>query len=72
MRAKQRALARDHRDLEAALILVRDVGALTYEPFIREELGRLRRDDTELHEAVRLYKAIGATERARRLQADRT
>ena len=57
-------------DLHAALKLVRDVGALTYEPFIREELGRLRQDDGELGEAARLYEAIGATGHARRLEAD--
>jgi tetratricopeptide (TPR) repeat protein len=57
-------------DLEAALTLVGEVGAFTYEPFIREELGRLRKDDTELREAARLYEAIGATGHARRLEAD--
>jgi hypothetical protein len=57
-------------DLEAALTLVAEVGAFTYEPFIREELGRLRKDDTELHEAARLYEAIGATRHAHRLQAE--
>jgi hypothetical protein len=56
-------------DLGAALTLVREVGALTYEPFIREELGRLRKDDTELLEAARLYKTIGATGHAHRLEA---
>jgi class 3 adenylate cyclase/tetratricopeptide (TPR) repeat protein len=59
-------------DLETALILVQQVGAFTYGPFIHEELGQLRNDDTELREAARLYKAIGATERARRLQANWT
>ncbi len=61
--ARDRALA----DLDAALTLMGEVGALTYEPFIREELGRLRADEDELREAVRLYQAIGATGHARRL-----
>ena len=57
-------------DLEAALTLVVEVGALTYEPFIREERGRLHRDEAELREAVRLHNAIGATRHARRLRAE--
>ena len=55
-------------DLHAALALVRETGALTYEPFIREELGRLHADPAELSEALRLYSAIGATGHARRLR----
>ena len=47
-------------DVDAALALSREVGALTYEPFIREELGRLHGDESELREALRLYEAIGA------------
>jgi hypothetical protein len=50
--------------------LVAEVGALTHEPFIREELGRLHADESELREAVRLYTAIGATGHARRLVAE--
>jgi tetratricopeptide (TPR) repeat protein len=56
--------------LEAALHLARDTGAATYEPFIREEFGRLRGDENELREALHLYSAIGATGHARRLQAE--
>jgi tetratricopeptide (TPR) repeat protein len=56
-------------DLEAALTLIGEVGALTYEPFVREELGRLRKDDTEMREAARLYDAIGAAGHARRVAA---
>src|SRR5204862_145940 len=37
-------------DLQAALDLAQKTGALTYEPFIREELGRLHRDQSELTE----------------------
>lgn len=47
-------------DLDAALALVRETRALTYEPFIREELGRLNGDESELREAVTLYQAIAA------------
>jgi hypothetical protein len=57
-------------DLKAASRLVAESGALTYEPFIHEELGRLHGDETELREALRLYKMIGATGHARRLQAE--
>jgi hypothetical protein len=57
-------------DLDATLTLVGEVGALTYEPFIREELGRLHADESELREAVRLYEAIGAAGHARRLEAE--
>jgi hypothetical protein len=57
-------------DLDAALALVAETGAMTYEPFIREEFGRLRADPAELREALRLYSAIGATGHARRLRAE--
>jgi tetratricopeptide (TPR) repeat protein len=57
-------------DLEAALILATKTGALTYEPFIREERSRIRPAETELHEALRLFTAVGATGHARRLQAE--
>jgi tetratricopeptide (TPR) repeat protein len=57
-------------DLEAALILATTTGALTYEPFIREERSRIRPDETELREALRLCTAVGATGHARRLQAE--
>jgi tetratricopeptide (TPR) repeat protein len=59
-------------DLDAALTVVGEVGALTYEPFIREELGRLHGDEGELQEAARLYMAIGATGHARRLTGELT
>jgi adenylate cyclase len=49
-------------DLSAALDLVEQTGARTFEPFIREELG-------ELDEARRLFDQIGATGHARRLAA---
>jgi adenylate cyclase len=57
-------------DLAAALVLVKEAGALTYEPFIREERSRLHHDDGELQEALRLYAAIGATGHVRRLKAE--
>jgi adenylate cyclase len=59
-------------DLDAALALVKETGALTYEPFIHEELGRLQGDEGELREALRLYSAIGATGHARRLGSELT
>jgi class 3 adenylate cyclase/tetratricopeptide (TPR) repeat protein len=57
-------------DLGAALALARETGAVTYEPFIREELGRLHADESELREAARLFTAIGATGHARRLRSE--
>jgi adenylate cyclase len=57
-------------DLDAALELAGEVGALTYEPSIHEELGRLHADESELGEAVRLYTAVGATGHARRLATE--
>ena len=57
-------------DVETALSLVIETGALTYEPLIREEIGRLRGDGAELREALRLYTAIGATGHAERLAAE--
>jgi hypothetical protein len=57
-------------DLDAALALAAKTGALTYEPFIREERGRVRGDETELREALRLYTVIGATTHTRRLEAE--
>jgi hypothetical protein len=57
-------------DLGAALTLASDMGLLSYEPFIREELARVRGDDAELREALRLFTAIGATGHARRLGAE--
>jgi class 3 adenylate cyclase/tetratricopeptide (TPR) repeat protein len=59
-----------HADLDAALGLVRETGALTYEPLLHEELGRLHGDEAELREALRLYRHIGATGHARRLKAE--
>jgi hypothetical protein len=52
------------------LAVARKTGAATYEPFIHEELGRLRTDENELREALRLYSAIGATGHARRLEVE--
>jgi hypothetical protein len=58
-------------DLNAALVLATgETRALTYEPFIREEIGRLRGEETELREARRLYAAIGSTGHAARLTAE--
>jgi tetratricopeptide (TPR) repeat protein len=57
-------------DLQAGLLLAEDTGTLTYEPFIHEELGRLHNDETQLGEALRLYRQIGATGHARRLEAE--
>jgi class 3 adenylate cyclase len=57
-------------DLDAALALVAETGALTYEPFIREEFARLRDDPAEMDQALRLYTAIGATGHARRLRTE--
>jgi tetratricopeptide (TPR) repeat protein len=57
-------------DLDAALDLVKETGALAYEPLIHEELGRLRDDESELREALRLYTAMGAAGHARRLGAE--
>jgi hypothetical protein len=57
-------------DLEGALNLAVEKGALTYEPFIREERGRLHRDNEDLQQALRLYEAIGATGHARRLREE--
>jgi hypothetical protein len=59
-------------DLHAALDLVQETGALAYGPLIREELGRLHGDESQLRQALRLYEAIGATGHARRLEAELT
>jgi tetratricopeptide (TPR) repeat protein len=56
-------------DLDAASALAMETGALTYEPFIREERSRVHGDETELREALRLFTVIGATGHARRLEA---
>jgi tetratricopeptide (TPR) repeat protein len=57
-------------DLDAGLALVAEVGALTYEPFMGEERARLRSDQAELREALRLYESIGATGHARSFEAE--
>ncbi|HEX3425164.1 MAG TPA: protein kinase [Acidimicrobiales bacterium] len=59
-------------ELQAALELARTVGAATYEPFLREELGRAVAADhtAALGEAIRLYRAMGASGHAQRLEAD--
>ena len=56
-------------DLDVGLALAEETGARTYEPFFREELGRLRGHDAELRLAAELYRSIGAGEHARRLEA---
>jgi class 3 adenylate cyclase/tetratricopeptide (TPR) repeat protein len=65
-----RAVDQVTADLGTGLAIIGQVGALTYEPFLREELGRLRTDGRQLREAARLYEAIGATGHAQRLQAE--
>ncbi len=55
--------------LDATARLVDETGARTYEPFIAEELARLHRDETELRQALALYRQIGATGHARRLES---
>ncbi|MGH8972673.1 MAG: ATP-binding protein [Acidimicrobiia bacterium] len=57
-------------DLDAALSLVQETGALAYEPFIREEVARLRADESELRKALLLFNSIGALGHARRLEAE--
>jgi hypothetical protein len=57
-------------DIESALTLVAEIGATTYEPFLREELARLRGDADALREALRLYTAVGAAGHARRLDEE--
>ena len=57
-------------DLHAALELVRETGALAYEPPIHEELARVQKDEDELRKALRLYEALGATADVRRLEAE--
>jgi tetratricopeptide (TPR) repeat protein len=54
-------------DLGVASDLVKATDATTYEPFIREELGRLRQDGSMLGQARSGFEAIGATGHARRL-----
>jgi adenylate cyclase len=57
-------------DLAGAIVAVKESGALTYEPFIHEQLGRLRNDEEELRQALGLYRQIGATGHARRLEGE--
>ena len=57
-------------ELRAALALSDGTGAVTYEPFILEELARLDPDAHTLAEALHLYRRIGATGHARRLEAE--
>lgn len=56
-------------DLVKALAIVRATGAVTYEPFVREELARLQ-DGGDLVPALELYRQIGATGHARRLETE--
>ena len=57
-------------DLTAGFALAAEMGAATYEAFLREEVARLHGDDAEFREALRLYRDIGATGHARRLEAE--
>lgn len=57
-------------DLQAAHVLMEEIGALTYKPFILEEFGRLRGDEAELLEALQLYRRLGAARHARRLEGE--
>lgn len=57
-------------DVASGLALAAELGAATYEPMLREELGRLHHDEKELRQALRLYHQIGATGHARRLEAE--
>jgi len=57
-------------DLTAALALAAETGALSYEPRIGEELGRLRNDEVELTKAVQLYRDVGAEHDALRLERE--
>jgi tetratricopeptide (TPR) repeat protein len=57
-------------DLHAALELVNETGAVVYQPSIREELGRVLKDERELREAIQLYEALGASGHARRLESE--
>jgi class 3 adenylate cyclase/tetratricopeptide (TPR) repeat protein len=68
-RALGRALDAD-ADLAGGLALVEETGALTYAPFLHEERARLHNDEKELDEALRLYRQIGATGHARRVETE--
>jgi hypothetical protein len=57
-------------DLDAALGHASQTGALTHEPFILEEFGRLRGVPADVGEALRLYSAIGKTRHVTRLRTD--
>jgi adenylate cyclase len=70
LRTSQRHLQRAHDDLDRALALVAETGAVAYGPFLHEELGRLHNDDQRLREALRLYRQIGATGHASRLEGE--
>jgi adenylate cyclase len=59
-----------HDDLVAALALVQETGAVTYEPLIGEESARLEGDKERLREAASGFAAIGAAGHARRLEAE--
>jgi adenylate cyclase len=58
------------RELNAALALAHETGAVIYEPFVREELARLRQDDKALTEALWLFRQFGATGHARRVETE--
>jgi hypothetical protein len=57
-------------DLEAALAVIGETGARTFEPFVREELARLAGDAAALAAVQALFASIGAAGHARRLQAE--
>jgi adenylate cyclase len=67
-RITERSRERTLLDLDAAKDVMRQTGAISYEPFIKEELGRVHQDEPLLLDALRLYRQIGATGHARRLE----
>ena len=57
-------------DLDAALALARQTGAVIYEVLISEQLGRLCGEESTLRDVVLRYRAMGATGRARGLESE--
>ena len=64
------ARRRGARVVECAALVVAETGAVSYEPFLHEELAWLRGDEAELRCARELYATIGATGHARRLEGE--